>query len=147
MTRRLHIAAIVLAAFVGLVALALTPGVAFAQFVDRDHVPSTERTDSFERRADNIDANNIRATITNWAQTAQSANPGDFFYEWPKSTKRICAALTQLWVGTKVPGAPAAEDLYILDVADFRANPIDENVSWTFEPIKGYVNPGGEGIA
>src|SRR5690606_10783315 len=74
-------------------------------------------------------------------------NPGDFFYEWPKNTNRIYVALTQLWVGTKVPGATAAEDLYILDVADFRANPIDENVSWTFEPIKGYVNPGGEGIA
>ena len=138
-------------AVLGLV-LGLSAGVvqnAFAQgAVDRNHVPSLERTDSFERRSDNIDGNNIRATITNWAQTAQSGNPGDFFYEWPKNTNRIYISLTQLWVGTKIQGAAAdGNDLYILDVSDFRSNPVDENISWTFEPIKGYVNPGGEGIA
>ena len=56
--------------------------------IDRNHVPSTERVDPFERRSDVIDANNIRATITNWAQTANSGNPGDFLYEWPKNTNQ-----------------------------------------------------------
>ncbi len=116
----------------------------FAQgVVDRNHVPSTERIDSFERRSDNIDGNNIRATITNWAQTAQSNSPGDFFYEWPKNTGRIYIALTQLWVGAQIP-QDGDDDLYVVDIADFRSNPVDENVSWTFEPIKGYVNPAGE---
>ena len=70
--------------------------------VDRSHVPSTERVDPFERRNDVIDANNIRTTITNWAQTGQSGNAGDFNYEWPKNTNRIYIALSQLWVGAEV---------------------------------------------
>lgn len=110
--------------------------------IDRDHVPSSERVDPFERRNDVIDGNNIRATITNWAQTGQSGNAGDFNYEWPKNTNRIYIALSQLWVGAQVAD-PAGNDLWIVDVADFRFNPNDENQSWTFEPIEGYVNPAG----
>ena len=116
--------------------------------VDRSHVPSSERVDPFERRNDVIDANNIRTTITNWAQTGQSGNAGDFNYEWPKNTNRIYIALSQLWVGSQVVDENG-EDLFIVDVADFRFNPINENLSWTFEPIQGYVNPAGSafGIA
>ena len=77
----------------GLLLLAVSP--AWAQgVIDRNHVPSTERTDAFERRSDNIDGNNIRATITNWAQTANSGNPGDFWYELPKNTGRVYVALS-----------------------------------------------------
>ena len=111
--------------------------------IDRNHVPSDERTDSFERRNDNIDANNLRATITNWAQTAQSGSPGDFFYEWPKNTNRIYIALSQLWVGAQVR-TEAGDSLWMVDVADFRTNPVEENISWTLEPIKGYVNPNSQ---
>ncbi|MEM1094967.1 MAG: hypothetical protein AAGJ10_10225 [Bacteroidota bacterium] len=116
--------------------------------VDRTYVPSQERVDPFERRRDNIDANNIRATITNWTQTAQSGDPGDFWYEWPKNTNRRYVALTQLWVGSQVQD-DNGEDIWIVNVSDFRTNPNDENISWTFEPIKGYVNPAGaeSGIA
>jgi len=110
--------------------------------IDRNHVPSTERTDPFERRGDNIDGNNVRATITNWAQTANSGNPGDFWYEWPKNTGRVYVALSQLWVGTQTNDVNG-DTLWITDVADFRSNPVNENISWTFEPIKGYVNPAG----
>ena len=124
---------------------------AFAQIglaqgvIDRNHVPSLERVDPFERRSDVIDGNNIRATITNWAQTAQSGSPGDFSYEWPKNTNRIYIALTQLWVGAQVKG-DNDEDLWIVDVSDFRRNPVNERESWTFEPIKGYVNPAGSAL-
>ena len=116
--------------------------------VDRSHVPSKERVDPFERRNDVIDGNNIRTTITNWAQTGQSGNAGDFNYEWPKNTNRIYIALSQLWVGAEVQDENG-EDLWIVEVSDFRFNPIDENRSWTFEPIQGYVNPAGSafGIA
>ena len=83
--------------------LLLLAGPAVAQgVIDRNHVPSIERVDPFERRSDSIDGNNLRATITNWAQTAQSGNPGDFNYEWPKNTGRRYIALTQLWVGARV---------------------------------------------
>ncbi|MEM8487466.1 MAG: hypothetical protein AAF564_18080 [Bacteroidota bacterium] len=128
---------------VGLVSTAQAQGV-----IDRNHVPSTERVDQFERRGDVIDGNNIRTTIANWAQTANSGSAGDFNYEWPKNTNRIYIALSQLWVGAEVQNEDG-EDLWIVDVADFRRNPVDENQSWTFEPIKGYVNPAGRefGIA
>ncbi|MEZ4702120.1 MAG: hypothetical protein R2834_17430 [Rhodothermales bacterium] len=127
----------------------LAPAGAMAQgVIDRNHIPSDERVDPFERRSDVIDGNNIRATITNWAQTANSGNPGDFLYEWPKNTNRIYIALTQLWVGTQVVDN-GGNDLWVVEVSDFRRNPVDENRSWTFEPIRGYVNPAGSafGIA
>ncbi|HUF07839.1 MAG TPA: hypothetical protein VMO47_00875 [Rhodothermales bacterium] len=126
----------------------LTTIVGAQGFIERDHVPSKERVDPFERRSDIIDGNNIRATITNWGQTAQSGEPGDFFYEWPKNTNRIYVALTQLWVGAQLTDA-AGQPFWVVDLADFRSNPVNENDSWTFEPIKGYVNPAGKefGIA
>ncbi|MFQ5568060.1 MAG: hypothetical protein ACE5G0_00210 [Rhodothermales bacterium] len=138
---------------VGLLALLLWPLVALparAQGqIDRNHVPSTERVDALERRKDEIDANNIRATITNWAQTAQSGQPGDIFYEWPINTNRIYVALTQLWVGAEVTsniGAQIGETFFIVDVADFRGNLEGGDNSWTFEPVKGYVNPAGSDL-
>jgi hypothetical protein len=139
MTRRFLIALCFLAATVDLTRStpALAQGV-----IDRNHQPSLERIDPFERRRDNIDANNIRASITNYAQTAQTGSPGDFWYEWPKNTGRRYIALTQLWVGAKVTDANG-DTLYVVDVADFRRNPVDENIAWRFEPIKGYVNPAG----
>ena len=121
----------------------------FAQgIVDRDHVPSLERVDPFERRRDNIDGNNLRVSITNYGQTAQTGSPGDFWYEWPKNTGRRYVALTQFWVGGRVEDS-VGDTLWVVDVPSFRNNPVNENISWTFEPIKGYVNPGGEsfGIA
>jgi len=124
------------------------PAVRAQGVIDRNHVPGNERVDPFERRSDVIDGNNIRATITNWAQTANSGSPGDFLYEWPKNTNRIYIALTQLWVGTEATDRNG-EDLWLVEVSDFRSNPVDENRSWTFEPIQGYVNPAGRafGIA
>lgn len=120
--------------------------------IDRNHVPSDERVDPLERRSDVIDGNNIRATITNWTQTAQSGSPGEFFYEWPKNTNRIYVALTQLWVGTETQaniGNNAGNPLWIVDLSDFRQNQEGGSTSWNFEPIGGYVNPAGSafGIA
>ena len=110
--------------------------------IDRNHVPSKERIDLFERRRDDIDGNNLRATITNWAQSASSGSPGDFWYEWPKNTGRVYVALTQLWVGAEVEDMHG-DTLWVVDVADFRSSPVSDNISWTFDPIKGYVNPAG----
>lgn len=45
--------------------------------VDRNHVPSKERVDDLQRRKDVVDGNNLRATITNFLQTAQSGEPGE----------------------------------------------------------------------
>ncbi len=130
----------------GVLWLAMAAGAVQAQgVIDRNHVPGTERVDPFERRSDNIDGNNVRATITNWAQSAQSGNPGDFWYEWPKNTGRVYVALTQLWMGAQTTDVNG-DTLWITDVANFRRNPVNENDSWTLEPIKGYVNPAGAAL-
>ena len=139
-------------ACIGALIMLWTMPVAGQGVIDRNHVPSSERTDRFERRTDVIDGNNIRATVTNYAQTASSGNPGDYLYEWPKNTRRIYIALTQLWIGAQVDDVNG-DSLWVVDVADFRSNPNDESISWTLEPIKGYVNPnksagiGADGIA
>src|SRR5690606_30791622 len=77
---------------------------------------------------------------------------GDFWYEWPKNTNRVYIALTQFWVGAEVEsnvGSNPGEPLWIVNVADFRENREGRESSWTFEPVQGYVNPGGSdfGIA
>lgn len=138
--------------YLGLMVGILAAPSAAAQQIDRDHVPSEERVDPLERRRDDIDGNNIRATITNWAQTAQSGNPGDYWYEWPKNTNREYVSLSQLWVGAEVQanvGPTQGETLWIVDVPDFRENQQGGDNSWTFEPVEGYVNPAGSefGIA
>lgn len=120
--------------------------------IDRNHVPSTERVDPLERRRDDLDGNNIRATMTNWLQIAETGSPADYDFEWPKNTNRRYLVLGQLWVGAEVTsniGPTAGETMWIVNVADFRTNREGGNTSWTFEPIKGYVNPAGSefGIA
>ncbi len=146
MKAKLRHAAFALAAFT------IAPAAYGQGFIDRNHVPSLERTDPLERRRDDIDGNNVRATITNWNQTAESGNPADFDYEWPKNTNRRYVALTQLWVGAETVanmGPDAGQPVWLFDVADFRSNTAGGNTSWTFEPIGGYVNPAGSefGIA
>ncbi|HEX7070922.1 MAG TPA: hypothetical protein VF190_08955, partial [Rhodothermales bacterium] len=120
--------------------------------IDRNHVPSDERTDALERRRDDIDANNVRATMTNWLQIAETSNPADYDFEWPKNTNRRYLVLGQLWVGAEVTsnlGSTAGQPLWIVNVSDFRNNREGGSTSWTWEPIEGYVNPAGSefGIA
>ena len=137
------------AALLALAVLVIAPAAQAQGVIDRNHVPSLERTDPLERRRDDIDGNNVRATITNWNQTAESGNPADFDYEWPKNTNRRYVALTQLWVGAETTanaGPDAGQPVWLMDVADFRGNTAGGNTSWTFEPIGGYVNPAGSDL-
>ncbi len=136
-----------------LMLLLALPAATHAQgIIDRNHVPSKERVDPNERRCDIVNGNNLAAAITNWNQTAQCEGggpdlPDNVFYEWPKNTNRIYVALSQLWVGAEVTDRNG-ETQWIVDVSDFRSDPVTSE-SWTFEPIKGYVQPGGRelGIA
>ncbi len=131
-----------------LLALLCVPSALAQTAPGAEYEPSDERVDRLERRADLIAGNNIRATITNWNQTGQSGQPGDINYEFPRNTRRIYVALSQLWVGARVQGTTGP--LTVFDVSDFRVNPDGESDnSWTFQPVEGYVNPSGSeaGIA
>lgn len=130
------------------VALTASPARAQGQ-VDRDHVPSEERVDLFDRRQTDLDANVVRTTIFNFGQTGRTgAGPDEIPYEWPKNTRRHYIALTGLFAGAEVTGESGDRE-YILNVPNYRVNRADPSQAWTWAPIGGYVNPADEdfGIA
>jgi hypothetical protein len=114
--------------------------------VDRNHVPSEERVNLFERRQTNLDANNIRTSIFNFGQTGRTgAVAGEIPYEWPKNTRRHYIALTGLFAGAEVTGESGNRE-YIVNVPNYRENQNNPNEAWTWAPISGYVNPADEGL-
>ena len=135
--------AIVLAAV--LVASA-SPALAQGQ-IDRNHVPSEERVDLFDRRQTDLDANVLRTTVFNFGLTGRNGtgpNSG-IPYEWPKNTRRNYIALTGLFTGAEVVGENGDQE-YILNVPIGRTSDVDPNASWTWSPIGGYVNPADEDL-
>ena len=114
--------------------------------IDRDHEPSNERVNLFQRRQTNLDANDLRTTVFNFGQTGRTAAvPGEIPYEWPKNTRRHYIALTGLFVGAEVTSV-TGERAYIVDVPNYRQNLNDPNEAWTWAPIAGYVNTANEDL-
>ncbi len=138
---RLAVAAVVL------VGLARSVPEAGAQGqVDRDHVPSRERVDLFERRQTDLDANVVRTTVFNFGQTGRTgAGPDEIPYEWPRNTRRHYIALTGLFAGAEVTGE-SGEREWIVDVPNYRTNQNDPSQAWTWAPISGYVNTTDEDL-
>ena len=130
-----------------LCALALATASADAQgTIDRDHVPSDERVNLFQRRQSDLDANTLRTTVFNFGQTGRtSATPGEIPYEWPKNTRRHYIALTGLFAGAEVESETGARTR-IVNVPNYRTNPNDANEAWTWAPIQGYVNTADEDL-
>lgn len=134
-----------LSAVLALAALAALPASGQGQ-VDRDHVPSNERVNLFERRQTDLDANDLRTTVFNFGQTGRTgAVPDEIPYEWPKNTRRHYIALTGLFAGAEVVGANG-NPVYIVDVPNYRQNINNPNEAWTWAPIGGYVNPADEDL-
>ncbi|HYE94627.1 MAG TPA: hypothetical protein VD962_00330, partial [Rubricoccaceae bacterium] len=114
--------------------------------IDRDHVPSDERVNLFERRQTDIDGNRVRATVFNFGQNGRTAAvPGEVPFEWPKNTRQHYIALTALFAGAEVQGRDGDRE-YIVDVPNYRTNQANPNEAWTFAPIGGYVNPADEDL-
>ncbi|MEM6287199.1 MAG: hypothetical protein AAF845_08575 [Bacteroidota bacterium] len=114
--------------------------------IDRDHVPSTERVNLFERRQTDLDANDLRTSVFNFGQTGRTgAVPGEIPYEWPKNTRRHYIALTGLFTGAEVTNASGGQS-YIVNVPNYRQNNDNPNQAWTWAPISGYVNPADEDL-
>ena len=137
--------ALLAAAAVLAAAFAATPALAQGQ-IDRDHVPSKERVDLFDRRQTDLDANVVRTTVFNFGQTGRTgAGPDEIPYEWPKNTRRHYIALTGLFAGAEVTGESGQRE-YVLDVPNYRTNQANPNQAWTWAPIAGYVNPANEDL-
>ena len=133
-------------AVVAAVIVSASPALAQGQ-VDRDHVPSEERVDLFDRRQTDLDANVVRTTVFNFGQTGRTSEnaPDEIPYEWPKNTRRHYIALTGLFAGAEVVGE-SGEREYVLDVPNYRTNRSNPNEAWTWAPIAGYVNPASEDL-
>lgn len=116
--------------------------------VDRNHVPSNERTNALERRKTDIDGNNIRATIFNFGMSGRTGGgiPDEVPYEWPKNTRQHYIALIGLFVGAEVVDDDGQTN-WIVNIPNYRRNPVNANVSWTMEPVAGYTNPNSNSIA
>ena len=131
-----------LASVLALAALSAAPALAQGT-VDRDHVPSEERVDLFQRRQTDLDANQIRTTVFNYGITGRiSGEPGDgIAFEWPKNTRRLYIALVGLLAGAEVTGESGDRE-YIVDVPLRAADDTnDRNDAFTWAPVSGYVNP------
>ncbi|PAP76565.1 hypothetical protein [Rubrivirga marina] len=114
--------------------------------IDRDHVPSDERVDLFERRQTDLDANVVRTTVFNFGQTGRtSAAPDEIPYEWPRNTRRHYLALTGLFAGAEVVGE-SGEREWIVDVPNYRTNLNNPSEAWTWAPVQGYVNTADEDL-
>lgn len=108
------------------------------------HVPSKERGDPTLRRKNNIDGNNLRATIFNFGFAGRTGAgiPDEIPFEWPKNTKQHYIALVALWIGGEVKYKNNGRDttLQIVDLATYRTDP-STGKSWNMEPIRGYLRP------
>lgn len=103
------------------------------------HVPSDHRGDPNLRRKSNIDGNNVRATVFNFAFSGRtSAVPDEIPYEWPKNTRRIYVALVALWMAGEVQDE-TGQTIQIVDFPAYRQSPSGQ--SWNLEPVPGFLNP------
>ena len=136
-----------LGAALAALAAAVPVGAALAQGqIDRDHVPSEERVDLFERRQTDLDANVVRTTVFNFGQTGRTgAGPDEIPYEWPRNTRRHYIALTGLFAGAEVVDENG-QTVRIVDIPNYRDDEDRPNVAWTWAPISGYVNPADEDL-
>ncbi|MCB9057781.1 MAG: hypothetical protein H6627_04395 [Calditrichae bacterium] len=125
--------------------LLIVIGLSFAQ--TENHVPSSDRGNDLFKRNSNLDGNNLRTTIHNYGVKGVSGDtPDQHYFEWPKNTGREHIYFVSFWVAGKVI-SESGEEITIVDLADLRQDPNNAEVSWTFLPVEGYLNPNEDEIA
>jgi len=102
------------------------------------HVPGTERVDPTLRRRTEIDGNNVRTSVFNFAFSGRTGAGQGVPYEWPKNTGRYYVALIGLFVGAEVEDDTGAIR-FIVDLPAYRQNPAT-GADWNINPIPGYFN-------
>lgn len=102
------------------------------------HVPSRERVDPTLRRRTEIDGNNLRTSVFNFAFSGRTGAGQGVPYEWPKNTNRFYVALVSLFVGGEVVD-DTGRIVRIVDLPAFRTNPATGG-DWNMNPLPGYFN-------
>lgn len=107
--------------------------------------PGYERVDPTLRRRTEIDGNNLRTSVFNFAFSGRTGAGQGVPYEWPKNTGRYYVALVGLFIGAEVrddTGGVAR----IVDLPAYRQNPATGG-DWNMGPVGGYFNPNQPKIA
>lgn len=102
-------------------------------FSQLNHVPSRERVDPTLRRRIEIDGNNVRTSVFNFAFSGRTGAGSGVPYEWPKNTNRYYVALLALFFGAEVRDDTGAVQR-IVDLPAYRTDPRTGN-DWNLNPI------------
>lgn len=102
------------------------------------HTPSRERVDPTLRRRTEIDGNNVRTSVFNFAFSGRTGAGQGVPYEWPKNTGRYYVALVALLVGGEVVD-DTGRTIRIVDLPAYRQNP-STGGDWNMGPVPGYFN-------
>ncbi|MCL4538208.1 MAG: hypothetical protein M1378_01170 [Bacteroidetes bacterium] len=122
----------------------------FAQFGTPvpGHVPSKERGDPRIRTHTQLEGNQVRTSVFNYAFTGRENGsfPIDVQtpYEWPKNTGQVYLALTGVILGGEVTDNKGQLQ-HVIEVPAYRTSP--QGNSWNLEPIPGYSNPASNSLA
>jgi len=104
------------------------------------HIPSDNRGDPNYQRYSYLDGNNVRVSVHNQGLSGQadSGDPNDLIFEWPKNTKRRYIYFVSTWIGGEVVN-DQGQKLNIVDVSHLRTDPAGN--SWSLAPVPGFLNP------
>jgi hypothetical protein len=104
----------------------------------QQHTPSTERVDPTLRRRTEIDGNNVRTSVFNFAFSGRTGGGQGVPYEWPKNTGRYYVALVALLVGGEVVD-DTGRTIRVVDLPAYRQN-LATGGDWNMGPVPGYFN-------
>ncbi len=104
----------------------------------RQHVPGKERVDPTLRRRTEIDGNNVRTSVFNFAFSGRTGAGQGVPYEWPKNTGQYYVALVALFVGGEVVD-DTGRTIRIVDLPAYRQNNATGG-DWNMGPVPGYFN-------
>lgn len=120
-----------------IISITLLCVVAVSDLAPQVHIPSRERVDPSLRRRTEIDGNNVRTSVFNFAFSGRTGAGQGVPYEWPKNTGRVYIALLALFVGGEVID-DNGEVRRIVDLPAFRTSPA--GADWNMGPVPGYFN-------
>jgi hypothetical protein len=128
--------------------LLLSHSLLIAQNPISGHVPSKERGDPRVRTHTQLEGNQVRTSVFNYAFTGRANGNFPFNvqtpYEWPKNTGEVYLALTGIVLGGEVTDDKGVLQ-HIIEEPDYRTSPTGK--SWNLEPIPGYSNSASNSLA
>jgi len=109
--------------------------------------PSDHRGDPTYRRKTEIDGNQVRASIFNYAFSGRTGGnqPTHIPYEWPKNTRQHYIALTGVFMGAEVVDENGSRKKIVI-TPNYRNNP-NTGKSWNLEPVPEFLNENSDQIA